>query len=277
MVNLENYSSELVEKDGLYFAKEVAEISYPEKGNEDCFILEDNSFWFKHRNDCIIEAVQKYAGKRVFFDIGGGNGFVSRGLAESGIETVLVEPGISGCLNARKRGLQNIVCSTLQNASFKIGSIPAIGLFDVVEHIEDDRDFLTSIRTFLMDDGLVFMTVPAYQSLWSDEDDDAGHFRRYSLTEIENRLIQTGFKIEYSTYIFSILPLPVFLLRSLPSRLGLYKNVDDMSARKAEHEGKTGVVDKVLKRIWSLELNKIRVGGKIPAGGSCFIVARKVA
>jgi hypothetical protein len=129
----------------------------------------------------------------------------------------------------------------------------------------------------LKDDGLVFMTVPAYQTLWSDEDDDAGHFRRYTLTQIENRLIQAGFKIEYSTYIFSILPLPVFLLRSLPSRLGLYKGVDDMEAHKAEHKQKSGVVDKVLKRIWSLELEKIRQGGKILTGGTCFVVARKVA
>ncbi len=276
MVNLENYSSELVEKDGLYFSNQRAAISYPEKGNEDCFVLEDSSFWFKHRNDCIIEAVQKYAGHDVFFDIGGGNGFVSKGLTEHGIETVLVEPGIAGCLNAQKRGIKNIVCSTLQNASFKAGSIPAVGLFDVVEHIENDREFLTHIRSFLEDDGLVFMTVPAYQTLWSDEDDDAGHFRRYTLTEIENRLIQAGFKIEYSTYIFSILPVPVFLLRSLPSKFGLYKT-DDLDVRKAEHQGKSGVVDKLLGRIWSLEIEKIRQGGRILMGGSCFLVARKAS
>ena len=40
------------------------------------------------------------------FDIGGGNGFVANYLSKKGFETILVEPGIDGCINGRERGLK---------------------------------------------------------------------------------------------------------------------------------------------------------------------------
>ncbi|MES2394525.1 MAG: methyltransferase domain-containing protein [Bacteroidota bacterium] len=275
MINIKKYSDDLVEKDGIFFAKKETEISYPKSGNETCFQIEENSFWFYHRNNCIKEAVKKYCPNNLFFDIGGGNGFVARGLEDNGIPTVLIEPGLQGCLNAKKRNLKNIVCSTLENASFKKNTIPSIGLFDVVEHIENDVDFLTSIHTFLKENGFVFIAVPAFNALWSNEDDDAGHFRRYTLKELDDKLKTIGFVVEYSTYIFSVLPAAIFLFRTLPSKLGFNKHSNSLDKNIIEHKRKKGIFDKVLNWIWEFEINKIRKGSKILIGGSCFVVARK--
>ena len=99
----------------------------------------------------------------------------------------------------------------------------SVGLFDVVEHIEDDYFFLNNINKYLKEDGYVYITVPAFNFLWSNEDVDAGHFKRYTTSELNGLLKKSGFTIIQSTYIFSILPLPVFLFRSLPSKLGLNK------------------------------------------------------
>jgi hypothetical protein len=66
-------------------------------GNDNCFALEDNSFWFKYRNNCIIQLAKQYVKDNLLFEIGGGNGFVSKGLEENGIQTCLIEPGIQGC------------------------------------------------------------------------------------------------------------------------------------------------------------------------------------
>ena len=47
--------------DGIFYNREgVGEISYPEEGNEGCFEVEDQSFWFQHRNDCIRELVRSF-------------------------------------------------------------------------------------------------------------------------------------------------------------------------------------------------------------------------
>jgi 2-polyprenyl-3-methyl-5-hydroxy-6-metoxy-1,4-benzoquinol methylase len=275
MINLERFSSELVERDGILFAKKDSHISYPEKGNEICFQIEDDSFWFKHRLNCIIEAVKKFCPHHQFFDIGGGNGFVAKGLEDNGIQTVLLEPGAQGCQNAKKRKLKNIICATLENAAIKSNSIPAVGLFDVVEHIEHDTDFLKAVYNLLEAEGYIFITVPAYKSLWSKEDDDAGHYRRYTTKELEDKLKQVGFEIAYSTYIFSLLPLPVFLFRSLPSKLGLNKNSADLEKQRNEHKANNNLVNKMLDKVWNFEIDQIKAGKTIPFGGSCLVVAKK--
>ena len=216
-MNLDDFSTELVYKDGIYFAKSQPEISYPEQGNQHCYQIEDDSYWFKHRNECIVAAFKKYATQNTFFDIGGGNGFVSKYLENEGVDCVLVEPGVQGCLNAKERQLKNIVCSTLEEAKIKTNAIPNIGVFDVVEHIKNDNQFLKMIHNYLIPNGLVFITVPAYNTLWSNEDIEAGHFRRYTTKTINDKLINNGFEIIYSSYIFSILTLPILLFRSIPS------------------------------------------------------------
>lgn len=105
--------------DGIYYSKSTSKISYPETGNDNYMQIEENSFWFSHRNKIISTVVSKYSKSKTFFDIGGGNGYVSKDLHTKGIETVLVEPGIIGAKNAKKRNVENVICSTLEDAQLK--------------------------------------------------------------------------------------------------------------------------------------------------------------
>lgn len=275
-MNIEKYANDLTQKDGIYFSEKTSAISYPEKGNEDFFKIEENSFWFKHRNECIYEAFKKFATANLFFDIGGGNGFVAKYLENQNIETVLVEPGLSGCLNAKKRNLKNVVCATLEDAKFNKNLLPNVGLFDVVEHIEDDLEFLKMIYQYTQEQGLVFITVPAYNFLWSNEDKDAGHYRRYTIEKISDCLIKAGFKIEYQTYLFSPLPLPIFLSRSLPSKLGFNKKSDDLSKHKNEHSVNKGITQSIMDWFLQKEISKIKRKKNTPFGSSVFIIAKKL-
>jgi len=263
-------------ENGIWFSKKHREISYPQEGNMNCYEIEKDSFWFNHRNNCIIEAVKMYSRNEVFFDIGGGNGFIAKGLEENNIESVLVEPGIQGAVNAKKRGLTNIICSTLEDAGIKPNYCKALGLFDVVEHIKDDNQFLKVINSIIADKGLVYLTVPAYKILWSKEDTDAGHFRRYTIEQISNVLKEEGFEIVYATYIFSILPIPVFLFRTIPSLLKFNRKSNDLHKHQKEHSQKKGFLTGILNKIWNKELTYIKRKKKIPFGGSCFVIARKV-
>jgi SAM-dependent methyltransferase len=265
------FTSGLVKKNDIWYAEKKAAVSYPEDGNELCFQIEDNSFWFRHRNNCIVELVKKYASDRLFFDIGGGNGFVAKAIENASIETVLVEPGEQGCINGRKRNLKNIICSTLEDAGFKKDSIPAAGIFDVMEHFENDMKLLKSINDYLQKDGLLFITVPAYRVLWSKEDTDGGHFHRYTLGSLSKKLNAAGYKVEYQTYIFSILPLPIFMFRTIPSLLHLNQKPSDIAKNKNEHKSESSLINS----IWSRELNRIKNNKTIPFGGSCLVVARK--
>jgi len=258
---------------GIWYSSNSSHFSYPEDGHDDCFMLEENSFWFQHRNNCIISLIKKYSPNNLFFDIGGGNGFVTKALENANISAVLVEPGKKGVQNAAKRNLENIFCGTLSDLNGLSGKVGAIGAFDVVEHIQDDNAFVENVYHMLMPNGHFFVTVPAFQFLWSDEDVDAGHYRRYNQKVIEKLLKQNGFEIEYSSYFFSFLLFPLFLIRTIPSKMGFRKK--SKSQTQNEHKKNEGILGKVLNSIWKWELEKIQHQKSILFGTSCLIVAKK--
>jgi SAM-dependent methyltransferase len=114
------------------------------------------------------------------FDIGGGNGYVDRAMQDAGLDVVMVEPGAEGIQNALGRGVRNVVRGTLDDLHPAPGSLAAVSLFDVLEHIPDDIGFLRQIHSLMKPGGRIYITVPAYQWLWSHEDSNAGHARRYT-------------------------------------------------------------------------------------------------
>lgn len=274
-VNINKIASNITYKNGIYYANELSKISYPIEGNDACFELEDNSFWFNHRNNCIIELIKKFSNNQIFFDIGGGNGYFSLMLQKQGINSVLVEPGLVGCLNGQKRGVNYIVNSTLYDAKFEKESLDNIGVFDVVEHIEDDEAFLTENYSYLKKGGKIYITVPAYQWLFSEEDLYAGHFRRYTLKQMCQILEKIGFQVKYKSYFFSFLPLPLFLINALPYKLGIRKTKEkDYYANRHNGENK-GIISKILNIFLKGEKNRIFNLKRIPFGSSCLIVAEK--
>ena len=265
--------------DGIWYAKSNEALSYPVIGNDSCFTVEDDSFWFKHRNRCIAALIEKYADQShsPLFDIGGGNGAVSAGLAKRGISSILVEPGFSGARNARSRGLKNIICATTLGAGFSIESLPSVGLFDVVEHIQDDTAFMDHIFNLIRPGGLVFLTVPAYSWLWSEADDAAGHFRRYNRKSSVNLIQSSGFDLKFFSYFFAILPLPSLMLRTLPYRLGILSSKKKESHENPEKDHMThqGIASKVVDKLLSWEVDRLRHGKSIGIGGSCILVSAR--
>lgn len=214
-------------------------------------------------------------GKGPIFDVGGGNGFVAKGLMDAGWDVVLVEPGPAGARNAKKRGVQHVVCATTQSAGFRQGSMPAIGVFDVVEHIEDDVAFLRHLHDLLEPGGMLYLTVPAYNFLWSEADVEAGHLRRYTSRKLSQRLQALHFEVCFATYFFRILPLTVFIFRLLPYRLGLTSNVPEATAR--DHGIQNGLLASAMRSVLSPESGSIAGARRMAFGSSCLIAARKNA
>jgi SAM-dependent methyltransferase len=260
--------SSLILENGIYISRNSNAISYPTQGNEQCFQIEDESFWFNYRNRVLIFLINKYKFGNTFLDVGGGNGFVSSELFKNNINVILLEPGFEGCLNAKKRGVEQIICSSLDRIILDKNKIGNIGVFDVIEHIEKDDEFILNLNRQLMNGGKLFVTVPAHKFLWSQEDIDAGHYTRYSLKEIKNKLIQNGFKIEYSTYFFSILILPILIFRTIPTFLKIYK--------KKNNDHSPGKIEKILNYFLKFEFKKIINNRKIFFGTSCLIIAKKI-
>jgi len=250
----------------------IGKLSYPEDGNEDCFEMEDSSFWFAQRNAVILKTVENYPPNGAIVDVGGGNGFVSAALNKQGYEAILLEPG-SGAVNGKERGLNTVINATLEGAGFEPGSVPAIGIFDVLEHIEKHCEWLSYIHSLLRPGGLLYITVPAFNFLWSRDDINASHFKRYTIKELEKTLAAVGLKTCYSSYFFSHLVLPIFLFRALPSRFIGNKKHTSKSAK--DHQLQQGLIYRLFDLVSRIELGRIQAQKKIPFGSSIIAVASK--
>lgn len=263
-----------LDTEGIWGAPTISAVSYPEEDNDYCFAVEDDSFWFAHRNHCILKAVRTYPPPGTFFDIGGGNGYVAKTLQDSGLEVVLVEPG-NGAHNAHRRGLSNVVRSTLVDAGFQRGVCPAVGLFDVVEHIQNDRAFISEVYSYLAAGGRIYVTVPAFQQLWSQDDIDAGHYRRYVLPQICGILTDAGLQVEFASYFFGFLLTPVYLLRALPYSLGIRSKKGAREKIRSDHHITNPLAKHTIDWLSRRELQRLAAGQTIRAGTSCLVIAIK--
>lgn len=239
-----------------------------------CYQAEEESFWFGHRNDVIVELVRNFSPEAAFFDIGGGNGCVAGALQTAGMEVVLLEPGPVGAMNAKKRGIRTVIQSSLEDAGFAPNSLPSAGIFDVLEHIESDAAFLRTLHGYLKPKACLYLTVPAYGFLWSADDVQAGHFRRYTARSLNRLLAEAGFEVCYCGYIFSFLVPAIFFLRSLPSRMGFQASVSP-ATMKRDHSPPGGIVGSLVRACRTFELERVLCLKRIPLGSSCVAVARK--
>jgi SAM-dependent methyltransferase len=174
---------------------------------------EDGSGWHRHRAAVVTDVVEDLPPGGTVYDLGGGNGFVSRALVAAGHPAILVEPVEEAVRTAYDRGLRPVVCSTLEAAGFPDGTLPAVGLFDVIEHLDDDLALLRLVHDLLVPGGRIYVTVPKHPALWSAHDVESGHQRRYTADALRRVVTEAGFSVERLTSFFSILLAPMAVRR----------------------------------------------------------------
>ncbi len=250
-------------------------VSYPEFASQLCLQVEDESFWFEHRNRCIAAAMRVAPPTGAVLDIGGGNGYVAAMIQKLGIPVVLLEPGRSAATAAKqRRGVETVVCATFEDAGFEPETFASAGLFDVLEHIADDIAFLTKVADVLRDNGRLYLTVPAGPRLWSQDDRIGGHYRRYTLVALCRKLHMAGFRCRYATYFFRWLPWAMLILRTIPDALGWFGGCTGARFSRQHAVGSNDLRRAVLK-LFSAEWRKIEQGRTMGFGSSCLVVAEK--
>lgn len=79
-----------------------------------------------------------------------------------------------------------------------VGRFDCVMAFEVLEHIEHDRDALIRWRDWLKPGGCLLLSVPANMRKWTASDEWAGHFRRYERKDLESLLTEEcGFVVEH--------------------------------------------------------------------------------
>ncbi|MBN8692503.1 MAG: methyltransferase domain-containing protein [Bacteroidetes bacterium] len=260
-----------LDTNGIWISEDVIAVSYPNEGNKSLLDVEEKSFWFQHRNNVIKTVIKRFPFKKNFVDIGGGNGFQASFLAEnfSSSDVFFLEPGYEGCLNAKARGLKNVYNIPFQYFDFVQKNIDAVGLFDVVEHIDDDVKFLTELRSKLPKGSLIYMTVPAHNYLWSDADDFGGHFRRYNLKMIKELAIKTDLELVFSSYFFFYVPPITYFLKHLPYKIRGKRVNKEILDSEMKQLSPSKIVSSVFSVLHNYELKRLS-NGTMMNGGSCF-------
>lgn len=258
---------------GVWEPATIRALSYPDDGNQVCLAVEDASYWFAHRNACILEAMRLLPPCGELWDVGGGNGYVSMAMQKAGYRAVLLEPG-PGAFNAAKRGISRVVHSSLEDAHLARASIAAIGAFDVIEHIEDHAAFVAIIHDLLRARGRFYCTVPASNVLWSAEDVHAGHFRRYTAGSLSRLLRAAGFEIEFLSPLFCWLIFPVLILRAIPYRMGVIRRNPSQDKARSDHT-LPGRLARMIGKCHAWELGRLARRSPLPCGTSLLCVARR--
>jgi SAM-dependent methyltransferase len=238
--------------------------------------VEDWHFWFRARNRMISllarQAVTEFAAGYRVLEVGCGDGNVLRFLEKACPDGVVVGMDYfrEGLAYARGRCSCPLVQGDLRLPPF-CKTFHLIGIFDVLEHMPDDRQVLRDLWQILDAQGRLMLTVPAGPGLWSAFDEASGHCRRYRKEDFEQKLRECGYIVEYLTpYMAGIYPL-VWLSRRFGKRSGQH----DM-ARTVERDLRViPVVNGVLAAVLSQEIRWLRRRRRLPLGTSLFALARK--
>ena len=102
-------------------------------------------------------------------------------------------------------------------AQLQDASVDTFILMDVLEHIEHPTAYLKQLSVKMSKAGLMFITVPVYQHLFSEHDVYLKHYRRYSKKTLCADLVYSGFKIQKLFYFYSML-YPLRLIQLIISK-----------------------------------------------------------
>jgi SAM-dependent methyltransferase len=232
---------------------------------------EDRHWWFRGRRAIADRFIGQIAGGRKLkiLEIGAGTGGNLRMLEKYGDLTAVEMVDAARRLAMEKTGKEIV-------SGFLPAGIPDIGrdfdlicMFDVLEHVEDDRAALRKIYELLKPGGYFVMTVPAYQWMWSRHDEYLHHFRRYTRPVLAKKLGQAGFSMQRASYT-NMLLFPAALIVRFMDKLTKKGGADASTGSKLPPAPANGV----LAALYSFEARLLRIGD-LPFGLGLIATCRK--
>jgi SAM-dependent methyltransferase len=169
--------------------------------------VEDKHWWYVGRRRIIADFVRRICdqvraegnSEPRILDIGCGTGGNLETLSGFGrAEGVdISSEALDFC---RARGLNNVRQGAAETLPYESESFDLVTGLDVVEHLDDDVAGLREMRRVLRPGGRMLLFVPAFMFLWGVQDDVSHHRRRYTLSELKEKLQQAGMSVERASY-----------------------------------------------------------------------------
>ena len=168
---------------------------------------ESKHWWFKARREILNKQIKKYSTKKKMsiLDFGSGSGTNIYMLSKYGEVDVYEKDNKTSNFLKKKFNRNGI---KIIKKCFSKKRYDLILAADVIEHIKNDKKIINNLNKILKKNGLIIVTVPAYQFLFSKKDQALKHFRRYNLNSLK-KLFSSDFKTLKISYYNSLLFVPI--------------------------------------------------------------------
>jgi SAM-dependent methyltransferase len=242
---------------------------------QEYYKLEREGWWFKAR----LSILESYCKKIInrpemrILNVGAATGATSEMLSKFGEVTSLEYDEFCCKFLKEKTGIEAVNAS-LTDLPFEDDSYDIICAFDVIEHIEEDSKAIEEIYRVLRPKGKYFLTVPAFQSLWSNHDVINHHFRRYRKNQINKLIVNKKLKIDDSTYFNFWLFIPISIVRFILNNISRKKDSDSTGSDN-EIMQSSKIVNEILYRIFYSEKFLLKLNIKFPFGVSILTIGSK--
>ncbi len=174
-------------------------------------------YWHSARTDIVRDCARTFCKKGdTVLEIGAGRGHYVRVLRADGFDAY-------GCDLGTPRVHEDARSFVFGGTGFADldadlrNRVTAVLLLDVIEHIERPADFIASVFQTLPALGVLIVTVPARQELWSNYDEHYRHFLRYDIRKLREVARDSHLAIEFWSYFFHALYIPAWIYK----RVGL--------------------------------------------------------
>lgn len=242
---------------------------FDQKAFHKLFAIEDAHFWFRARNQLILWALEKYFPKaKNILEIGCGTGYVISAIQKKfpqlSIHAADIYKESLPFVRSRVGNGATILRVDGRALPYK-EEFDLIGAFDILEHVVEDECMIKEIYRSLKNGGGAILTVPQHPILWSRTDEMSCHVRRYKTSELQDKLLQQGFRIVFSTS-FVVLLFPLLVFSRLKSKKKLSTAIEQSKYR---------IINQLLEKILAFEHRLVRMGVCFPFGGSRLVVVTK--
>jgi len=241
---------------------------------ERMYRFEDRYWWFVARRHLITSLLGTHYpqdGRLQILDIGCGTGAMLDELAPFGhvVGADFSPEALQFCVT---RGVgADLARADVRRLPFADASFDIVTAMDIVEHIDDDKAAACEILRVLKPGGRLLVTVPAFDSLWSEHDEALHHHRRYTVPHLKDLFQRVGLTVDKVSYTVTTLFPAIWVFRQISNLL---------PKRRAEGEKKANLINfsaPVNAALLSLSQWETRLVHRrnLPFGVTVVCVARK--
>lgn len=173
---------------------------------------DESSPWILAKQELLLVILEKFSSHRSeILDVGCGMGGPMRCLEKAGFQVFGIDKYRKAVEFCRKRNLV-AKCGLAEKIPFPESSFDVIIALELLEHLNKPPKAIEEFARVLKPNGLLIVSVPAFNFFWNALDEMSRHFKRYTASILKKE-INPVFEPLKVSYIFFSAFFPMLVLR----------------------------------------------------------------